>query len=47
MKMLRWPVFFLVEELAGLSKSWKTKEFDQFIDDFDPDLIFGTLPDNP
>lgn len=47
MKMLRWPVFFLVEELAGLSKSWKTKEFEQFIDDFDPDLIFGTLPDNP
>ena len=47
MKMLRWPVFFLIEELAGLSKSWKTKEFDQFIDDFDPDLIFGTLPDNP
>lgn len=47
MKMLRWPVSFLVEELAGLSKSWKTKEFDQFIDDFDPDLIFGTLPDNP
>lgn len=47
MKMLRCPVFFLVEELAGLSKSWKTKEFDQFIDDFDPDLIFGTLPDNP
>ena len=47
MKMLRWPVFFLVEELAGLSKTWKTKEFDQFIDYFDPDLIFGTLPDNP
>ena len=47
MKILRWTVFFLVEELAGLSKSWKTKEFDQFIDDFDPDLIFGTLPDNP
>lgn len=47
LKMLRWPIFFLVEELFGLSNSWKTKEFDRFIDDFNPDIVFGTLPDNP
>lgn len=47
LRMLRWPVFFLVEELFGLSNCWKTKEFDQFIDDFNPDIVFGTLPDGP
>lgn len=47
LRILRWPIFFLIEELFGLSKSWKTKEFDKFIDDFNPDIVFGTLPDNP
>lgn len=47
LRILRWPVFFLAEEMVGLSKSWKTKEFDRFIDEFNPDIVFGTLPDGP
>ena len=30
-----------------MSNCWKPQEFDQFIDDFNPDIVFGTLPDGP
>lgn len=46
MKILRWPFFLLAEEIVGLSKSWETKDLEVFIDDFNPDIVFGTLPDN-
>lgn len=47
MRILRWQIFFLVQDLIGVSKCWKRNEFDQFIDNFKPDIIFGTLPTRP
>lgn len=46
-RMLRWPIFFCIRELAGLKDSWKTKDFDNFIDQFNPDIVFGTLSQAP
>lgn len=43
-RLLRWNFFFFIRDLIGYSTSWKTKEFDDFLDKFNPDLIFGTLP---
>ncbi len=46
-RVLRWEVFFFIREMIGLSTSWKTKEFDDFLDGFNPDLVFATLSTEP
>ncbi len=46
-RVLRWEIFFLVRELVGLSNAWKTREFDDFLDAFKPDLVFATLSTEP
>lgn len=43
-RILRWEIFLLVRDLLGFSNSWKTDDFDKFIDSFNPDIVFGTLP---
>lgn len=43
-RILRWPIFFLIRDIIGMNRCWITKEFDDFINDFKPDLVFGTLP---
>lgn len=46
-RILRWEIFFWLREIAGISNCWKTENFENFIDDFKPDLIFGTLSAYP
>ena len=42
-RILRWPVFFLVRDFIGISNCWKTPDFERFLDEFQPDVVFGTL----
>ena len=42
-KLLRWELFFVLRDLIWFLGKWKTKELYQFVDDFKPDMIFGTL----
>lgn len=44
-RLLRWQFFLLVRELCELNTAWKTQDFDNFIDKFNPDIVFGTMPD--
>lgn len=44
-RLLRWHFFLLIRELCELNNTWKTKELDDFIDMFNPDIVFGTMPD--
>ena len=46
-RILRWELFFLLRDIAGMPYSWKTKSFESFIDAFHPDLVFGTLSAYP
>ncbi len=46
-RILRWEIFFMIRELIGLSRSWKTEDFDAFLDSFKPDIVFGTLSTVP
>lgn len=46
-RILRWEIFFMIRELVGLTNSWKTKELDNFIKSFNPDIVFGTLSTVP
>lgn len=39
-KILRWQIFFWIRDLIWSTKRWKSKALDDFIDDFNPDLIF-------
>ncbi len=42
-RQLRWDIFLLGRDVASSLGKWKTKELDSFLDDFKPDIIFGTL----
>ncbi len=46
-RILRWEIFFWIREMAGMSNCWKSKELEDFLDYFKPDLVFGTLSANP
>jgi hypothetical protein len=43
MRILRWEVFFLARDIIWNLGRWKTKELDEFVEEFNPDVIFGTL----
>lgn len=45
-RILRWEIFFLIRMILTSPSFWKTKDFDNFLDEFKPDIIFGTLPNN-
>ena len=42
-KLLRWELFFVLRDLIWFVGKWKTKELYQFVEEFNPDMIFGTL----
>jgi hypothetical protein len=42
-RILRWEVFFLARDIIWQLGRWRTKELDEFVEDFNPDIIFGTL----
>lgn len=43
MRNLRWDIFLLGRDVASSLGNWKTKKLDEFLDEFKPDIIFGTL----
>lgn len=43
MRSLRWNIFLLGRDIASSLGKWKTKELDLFLEEFKPDIIFGTL----
>lgn len=47
MRILRWDVFFVGRKLIQMNNRWKTEDFDKFLDDFMPNVVFGTLPTDP
>lgn len=47
MRILRWDVFFVGRKIIQMNNRWKAEEFDKFLDNFKPDLVFGTLPTEP
>ncbi len=42
-RLLRWELFFVLRDLIWFFGNWKTKELYQFVYEFQPDMIFGTL----
>lgn len=42
-RRMRWDILLLAQDLIGLWGCWKSKGLDRFVDDFNPDLIFGPL----
>lgn len=42
-RILRWESLFIVRDLIWGIGKWKTAELYKFVEDFQPDLIFGTL----
>lgn len=43
MRRLRWEIFLLARDMVGVLGKWKSKALYEFIEDFKPDVIFGTL----
>lgn len=43
MRILRWEIFFFARNILWEISNWRTKELDKFVEQFDPDIIFGTL----
>lgn len=43
MRILRWEIFFFARDIIWQVGRWKTKELDEFVEEFNPDIIFGTL----
>ena len=42
-RRLRWDIFLLIQDCIGILGNWKSKELDEFVSDFAPDIIFGPL----
>lgn len=42
-RMMRWESLFIARDLIWFLGRWKTPELYQFVEEFKPDLIFGTL----
>ncbi|MBP3041869.1 hypothetical protein J9303_20845, partial [Bacillaceae bacterium Marseille-Q3522] len=43
MRVLRWEIFFIARNMLWNIADWITPELDQFVEEFNPDVIFGTL----
>lgn len=43
MRVLRWEIFFLARNILWKLAKWRSEELNEFIDEFNPDIIFGTL----
>ena len=42
-RALRWEIFLMARDFLVSWGRWKSKELDKFIEDFKPDVIFGSL----
>jgi len=42
-RQMRWESMLLVQDLIGLCGNWKSKELNDFIAQFKPDIVFGPL----
>lgn len=42
-RRMRWDSLLLAQDLIGVWGVWKSKALDDFVESFDPDLIFGPL----
>ena len=42
-RSMRWDSMLLAQDLIGILGNWKSKALDEFVDSFQPDLIFGPL----
>lgn len=42
-RSMRWDSMLLVQDLIGILGYWKSKALDEFVDSFQPDLVFGPL----
>lgn len=42
-RLMRWELFFILRDLIWFWGRWKTKDLYDFVEDFKPDIIFGTL----
>ena len=42
-RQLRWDSLLFVQDIVGLLGKWKTEELDEFVINFNPDIIFGPL----
>jgi len=42
-RILRWELFFVMRDIIWFCGRWKDEKLYKFIEDFKPDLIFGTL----
>ncbi|MFW6016294.1 MAG: hypothetical protein ACOCRK_07630 [bacterium] len=43
LRILRWEIFFLARNILWGVADWKNKKLDEFVEEFNPDVIFGTL----
>lgn len=43
MRRYRWEIFLFARDMVGRFGVWKSKELIKFVDEFEPDIIFGTL----
>lgn len=43
MRRLRWNIFLLCRDIISSMGGWKSKALNKFLDEFQPDIIFGTL----
>lgn len=43
MRVMRWEAFFLARNILWDLADWKTERLDKFVEEFKPDIIFGTL----
>lgn len=46
-RILRWEFFFFIRDIIGIPNNWRNSHFERFLDDFQPDLVFGTLSGYP
>ncbi len=42
-RSLRWNIFLIGRDIASSLGKWKSDELNRFLDDFKPDIVFGTL----
>lgn len=42
-RQLRWEALLLIQDCIGMFGNWKSKALDQFVLDFEPDIVFGPL----
>ncbi len=43
MRIMRWEIFFLARNILWSLADWKNKQLDNFVEEFEPDVMFGTL----